>query len=415
MNRVLGLAVLLAAAPPLWADVAPNPLTTGGTTLARKSAKPVPVTMAWEEVDLYPSPEKNRVEAVFLLKNTGRAAVELTVGFPSYYDVRLRDFAVTIDGKKHLAEVQKTGGTGPKRIFTYWLCWPMKFGPGAEHKVRVTYWCPTGRPTSVLVSRTPTSVTYKSVPRTLPDDLKAKLPPVGSGYVLRTGAGWHGTIGKATIRLHYGDAIKKEHATEVRPPDGWKYDPRTDTDTLILKDFKPDEKSDISYVFRLVSPRQEAALLLAALAKGRLDPASMAYLLELVEKENALKLDPAARGKRVVGLLEQMVPPRGPAYSPKKPEEFGGLTPDERFLRDAFRRLLSHYRDRKDRPAQVRLGRAYVEFLGFLVKRKRAYLDDPKTIAFFMGDKAYDVQRGLLAQIEREHDSAKKVLRDVDK
>src|SRR5262249_11394088 len=143
-RKTLCFFALLTAAPLLRADIAPNPLTTGGTNLTfQATSKPVPGTMVWEGVDLDPSREKNRVEGGFLTKDSGKEDVQITVGFPSYFRMPLEDFRLEVDGKKVLAEVQKTGGEGRKRIFTYWMCWPMKFAAGTEYKIRVSYWCKT--------------------------------------------------------------------------------------------------------------------------------------------------------------------------------------------------------------------------------------------------------------------------------
>jgi hypothetical protein len=410
MKRTLSLTLLVALSAPLCADIAPNPLTTGGTNPTVQKGGAVPITMVWEEVDLYPSPEMNRVQAVFRLKNTSKKEVKLTVGFPSYFKVKLQEFKVEIDGKKQLAEVEKTGPLGPKKLFTYWLCWPMTFAAEAEHTIRVSYWCETDVGRSFLFSRTATGVEYRSVPEGVPPALRTRLGAYKSGYVLRTGAAWHGNIGKATIRLHYGEDLKRKNLTNLVPQKGWVHDDKTNRSTLVLEDFKPNEGSDIRYEFRLVNAKEETDLLLSALAKKQLGPEAMRYLLGLVEKDNTLELKPADRQARVVKLLEQMVPPGGPAYRPEKPDQQGYLTPGERFLSETFRRLLTHYRYEKDRAAELRLGREFVAYLRLLVRRKGAYLLDPKTKASFKGDRAYDVQLRLYNEIKAEYEEMAKWL-----
>jgi hypothetical protein len=375
MKTALALTLVLTALAPAWADVAPNPLTTGGTNLAPQDpTKAVPVTMSWEEVDLYPSAEKNRVEAVFLLKNTGKEDIELTVGFPSYFKVALEDFTAEIDGTKQVAEVRKTGGEGRKKIFTYWLCWPMKFAPGEEHKIKVIYWCKVEH-------------SYDYLMRKVPDDLKSKLLVHSSGYILRTGAGWQGNIGKATIRLHYGDDVKKPNILQINPEKGWTYDDKTNVDTLVLSDFKPESgefsKSDIAYQFRLTTPAEEANLLFEALKAKKLDPFPMNRLLTAVEKDNVLKLDAPSKEAKVNEILELMVPPAGPRFKIQGP----GDEPGDDYLsfgaemiqRDTFARLLDHYRSTKNTAKADTLIPEYVAFLKVVVARRdKEFFSDPK-------------------------------------
>jgi hypothetical protein len=367
-------AAVLCFAAPSRADIAPNPLTTGGTNIALKDpAKGVPIKMVWEEVDLYPTAAKNRVEAVFLMKNVGKEAVSLTVGFPSYFQVALADFKAEIDGKEQLAEVQKTGGNGPKKIFTYWLCWPMKFAKGQEHKVRVTYWCKT-------------EPVFDYFETLMEKDLRSKLSRYWSGYVLRTGAAWEGNIGKATIRLHYGDQVKKALMTELEPAGNWKYDEQRNTATLVLEDFKPasgeSSNSDVRYQFKLVSQEEEAKLLLAALKDKRLEPWGMQRLLQPVEKDNVLKLEPKERASRVIQILELMVPPKGPRLRIQGPNDQADNTflsgGAEEILREAFGRLLAHYKSEKNNDAEAKLRKEYVAFLKPIVEREEKRFRDAR-------------------------------------
>jgi hypothetical protein len=375
MRTALSLAVALACVAALRADIAPNPLTTGGTNITLKDpAGGVPVTMAWEEVDVTPSAEKNRVEAVFLLKNTGKKDVELTVGFPSYFQVALEDFTAEVDGKKQAAEVRKTGGEGPKKIFTYWLCWPMKFAAGEEHKVRVTYWCKT-------------EMAFDFFETKLPKDVRSEVCAYSSGYVLRTGAGWDGNIGKATIRLHYGDQVKKENVTIQQPEKGWKYDKKADVDELVLTDFKPEagelSTSDVVYRFKLHGPEEEAKVLFAALKDKRLDPWAIDRLLKAVEKDNVLRLDADARKAKAFEILELMVPPKGPKPLIQGPND----EPDNKYLEygaemllhDAFARLLAHYREEKDAASAEALTREFAALLKVVTARRdKEFFKDPR-------------------------------------
>ena len=336
------------------ADIAPEPLTTGGTTLTPRTTQPspLPVTMLWEEVDIHPLPQNNAVAAVFCLKNTGKENIEIEVGFPSYFKTKLQDFKVRIDGKDQAAELKNDEPAGPKKVFKSWMCWRMSFPPGQERKVEVSYRVPTERGFPPLhVDK-------------LPEDLKAKIWAYKSGYVLRTGAAWADKIGKAVIRIHYGDVVKKALVTELHPLKGWKYDEKADIDTLTLENFKPTEGWDVAYQFKLVDAAQEAELLLAALKEKKLDPWAMEYLLKLTEKDNPRKLSKEDQQKRVVEILEWMLPPNGPEFDQDKITRGA-----ENVLQNACRRLLEHYRKTGQNDKAADLGRRYQGFLKNVLDR----------------------------------------------
>ena len=126
MKRTMIVAACLVLSGGLaWADIAPDPLITGGATLTLKEAKDkdFAVTMAEEVVDLTPTAERNTVTAEFKLKNTADKPATLEVGFPSWFGQPLQDFAVTIDGNKQLAEVKKEEFKSPhKTTFKFWMC-----------------------------------------------------------------------------------------------------------------------------------------------------------------------------------------------------------------------------------------------------------------------------------------------------
>jgi hypothetical protein len=319
----LALAVLLLGLG--WnasADIAPMPLLTGGNALAPKDQNAT-VEMASEEVDLYPSKEANRVVARFSMKNPGAEDVTLKVGFPSYFELNLQDFQVEINGQKQAASAEKeTLTAGRKQLFKYWMCWDMTFPKGKETQIKVSY--------AVKMSTM------------LPSYARAKTDLVGesllfynSGYVLRTGAGWAGNIGKAVIRLHYEAALKKQAVSNLNPKDGWQYDAAAHVDTLTLLDFKPTEKSDIAYTFKLFSDRDELAVLNKALEEKRLTdymaqdrqmellgrsqperiPGALETYLDLIVEKGSVttaraEFDAARYYKRLAGLCQQTDPAR---------------------------------------------------------------------------------------------------------
>lgn len=341
------IAVLLltaVASLPCLADIAPEPLFTGGAGITVKG-KPLTVEMAWEEVDLHPTADWNRVKALFGMRNTGRENATLEVGFPSYFQLELNDFRVSVDGRPVEAErkVDDVSAGDRKRLFVHWMCWTMTFPPGREVKIEVSYQVKTGR-------------TFKDLwIEDLPEDLQAALWTRESGYVLRTGARWAGKIGRAEIRLHYGAEVKKEFLSfaAMEPGGTWTHDAKAGTDTLVLKDFEPDDRgwsstSDVVYTFRTCSYRDQAVRLSAALKEKRLGPWAMQRLLDLVERDededgaerwgNVLELPADKRGAEALAILEAMVPPAGPEIDPAKVSR-GAFA----ILHDAYRRLMKQH------------------------------------------------------------------------
>ncbi|HJZ55763.1 MAG TPA: hypothetical protein VKE74_12415, partial [Gemmataceae bacterium] len=218
----------------------------------------------------------------------------------------------------------------------------------------------------------------------LPTDLKPRLRPYSSGYVLRTGAGWHGNIGKATIRIHYGE-VKKRGMLRMQPEQGWKYDTKRDQDVLVLTDFKPDpgelSRSDVQYEFRLVTDEQEAQLLLGAIRKKQLDPWGMERLLKLIEEQNAPKLSATERQRQAFEVLELMVPPKGPRFrqlASFEEEDPKAIPRGAEFvLRRAYTRLLNHYTEQKNTEDAVKVAREFVPFLKVILDREGGWFKDP--------------------------------------
>lgn len=357
------IALLLALGNP---DIAPDPLTTGGTSLAAKDGK-VTVEMTWEEVDLWPSTERNVVTAVFGLKNTGKEETEFEVGFPSYYDCPLKDFAVEIDGKKELAEIKRTGGDGPKKIFTYWMCWRMKFAPGQERQVKVDYWVKTGTPAyfDVVTAKGREGFTNLGhFKEDCPEDIVKAVRAYESGYVLRTGAGWAGKIGKAVVRLHYGEGIEKAKVVSKKPAAGWEYDEKTKTEVLTLTDFEPDASSDIEYQWRPCTWEEQVQITMKALREKRLGSWNAHHQLEEILDNNLLKL-PA---KELEGLRLEfataLVPPAWTGYDQSKINRG-----HEALLERAFKRALAHDQEAGKEKEALALAKAYEPFLKFQLDR----------------------------------------------
>ncbi|MCW8132058.1 MAG: hypothetical protein KIS92_17050 [Planctomycetota bacterium] len=351
-HLIVLLCCLMLAAPVGRADVAPEPLMTGGNNPSPRAK--TEVAMVWEEVDLRVSAEKNETTAVFGLKNLGGSATEFEVGFPSYFEMPLQDFSVTIDGEKHLAAVKKEGVKdfrGRER-FTYWMCWTMKFEPGQERKVEVKYWV---KP----------EVRHELYTRELSEAMQGKLCEMNSGYVLRTGRDWAGSIGKAVIRVHYNESVTKQNLTFGGAKRNWVYDPKTNTDTLTLKDLEPDDSSDISYSFYAASPKERAETLTGLLKEKKLQPWSMQCLLDLLEKKNALGLAKEDLAKKTGEILDLMTEQ---AYDQAK------LSPGaEDVVLKVYRRALAGHQAAQDAGGARKIAQPYEKFMAFMLERDKAY------------------------------------------
>ena len=141
---------------------------------------------------------RGKVTAEFWLKNLGSKDEVFDVWFPlaasfsnpsflqDINNDQIKDFKVWIDNKpgKNLTRVQAPalGMTGRQSA---WAKWPMKFKAGEEVTVRVTYTVYPG----------------------------GRRPFADIEYILQTGAGWNGTIGKAVIQIVLPYAISQQNVT----------------------------------------------------------------------------------------------------------------------------------------------------------------------------------------------------------
>ncbi len=394
---LLFAVVVFLAAPFCLADMAPNPLLTGGTNLAlRGEAKTTPVTMLWEEVDLRPSVAQNAVKAVFLLKNPSELPVELEVGFPSYFQMPLQDFTVEVDGSKSAGEVKKDGPAGPKKMFTYWMCWPMKFAPGQEHKVTVSYWV---APEMAKFVRRPATGKDRAATMNepvilagnLPEDLRDQVGARESGYVLRTGAGWAGTIGKATIRLHYGPGFAKESVAWMQPEKMWKFNEAEKVDTLMLENLKPTATDDISYSWRVGTVENDKKLVMTALKAGKLSPPALKDLLiYLGWTFYAVKSKPTAEQLEV---LTSLVAPVGPGFDPSQLADITSYM----FYHKVYQQVWQFYRDGGQTDKAVPTAQAFQSFLQGLAKVKQAEAEKSQAEADkkILSKQTEDVQKEL--------------------
>jgi hypothetical protein len=197
------------------ADVGPNP-EYGRNIAPREQTK---VTMTAETVFIRLTPEKALVRAVFHLENTGEATA-LEVGFPdavapgsgsrekgpqSVAWLYVHDFVAKVDGqtvehrprflqRKDSPFEKPPPGKENQWLFAGWLIWDMNFERGQKHRVQVDYWVPYQARHEVSL-----------------------LGAQSFTYILRTGAPWQGSIGKATITVSCENDLTRERLSEIRP------------------------------------------------------------------------------------------------------------------------------------------------------------------------------------------------------
>lgn len=261
----------------LLADIAPDPLR-GGVNFSGSTDQ---VRMSEESVTLKVSATRCATNAVFQMKNLTAVDVRMEVGFPFAYPDDLREFGVKVDGKPIQNVVEDTLGRRRK-----WKVWTMTFPAGAETKVEVNYWNELQADYSwisgfesvpdLLLGLTP----YKQKPKgqaTEADqrehnELARRLRHVQVGYILKTGAGWAGTIGKCRIEAQF-DGFSSENLITRFPLANKDYlprDPQVERDKLVwvLTDFEP--KHDISFQISPNITRAELKELIEANLKQRL-------------------------------------------------------------------------------------------------------------------------------------------------
>jgi hypothetical protein len=278
------------------ADVAPEPLMTGGNNISPKSqSADFRVEMSWEEVDLYPARGSNRCEAVFGMRNTGTDDVTMEVGFPSLYQVEMHDFKAWVDDQPIEAAYVKVPGYRGR--FTSWMTWSMTFPAGKEVKIKVSYWTRPKREESYLH-------------RELPETLRDRICKLNSGYVLRTGKGWHGPIGKGVVRIHHESCPREKlQITSAGDRQAWVYDANTNTSTHTFSQWEPAEwGSDVVYEYDLNTTEEQLTAYEESFAAGLIkNPFMQGQYFALLKTST---LDAAAKQQRALGALRSILPPK---------------------------------------------------------------------------------------------------------
>ena len=226
--------------PAAYADIAPNP-TTKAQSLTPKDK--TSVSMDAEKVEVTLSENNARVKATFWMQNTAKESASLEVGFPDQdrpFEERgsaFTDLKVTVDGAEQKVEPYDPARQ-PDGSYRYesgmdttaWFLWKMTFGPEQKRKIVVEYDCKTYQtwsgdaPTWTKEDATELDMFEGRIAES--DAFKKKYPD-GSmmrakgayglkvkrdrefSYVLATGAGWAGPIGKGLIQVKLTDAAAR--------------------------------------------------------------------------------------------------------------------------------------------------------------------------------------------------------------
>ncbi|MCI0341909.1 MAG: DUF4424 domain-containing protein [Planctomycetales bacterium] len=277
LAAVLPALALLAASSDGRADLAPEPQF--GESLSPR--KPTEVAMREETVRIRLERDRATVRAEFVLENTGPATT-LEVGFPDVVypaehaadgppvglsGVMLQAFRVRVDGApapvtyRHVpvgesreahdsarqriaslreriraerdperaadlrgelaGEEKRISGPGAEKDWAFrgWLVWTMTFREAERRAVAVSYW-----------------VSYEGWKEAGP------LNERRFRYILRTGAGWKGAIGRAQVLVSFDEGVSLRQVRRAEPPPGTRGESGLGWD---LRDFEPDRDIEL--------------------------------------------------------------------------------------------------------------------------------------------------------------------------
>ncbi|RKD90179.1 DUF4424 family protein [Mangrovibacterium diazotrophicum] len=216
---ILAILALICLQTSLFADIAPNPIKA--KSISPKAATSIRMESERVEIDLYN--DSSVVTCVFYMRNLGEPE-KLQIGFPDmrFYHFSMEKhqngdrFAVKENGKT-IAFTSASGGAegsgSPDE--KDWYLWNSEFEKGESKTIEVQYSLPCG-------------MRYKSNERFFT-------------YLLSTGAGWEGTIGKAEIIVNLKD-IEQDSVLSQTPANceisGKQF-------SWTFTDFEPTENNDI--------------------------------------------------------------------------------------------------------------------------------------------------------------------------
>ena len=214
--RIIPCIILFAClvCPPIaMADAAPDPLNKGIRPHRRSSR----VEMTAEEVDITLKSDLCRVTARFVFTNPTDVTETMEVGFPSSYPAEIINPLVHVDGQRAVTRSDMDRETQTtvidekvynKHLDTHWLLWDMTFAAQQTRHVTVTYGVKPFDTADYVVTpytkhRFAIKDEFAAHEWTISPEVRRVLDAIQSrttGYVLQTGAGWGGSIGKAIIK-----------------------------------------------------------------------------------------------------------------------------------------------------------------------------------------------------------------------
>jgi hypothetical protein len=312
------------------ADIAPHPLS-GGVTLGRNGGATNHVAMVEEVVRLSVSETECRTTATFQMKNVTRGPVEMQVGFPFAFEGDLVDFVAKVDGKP----VDGIKDTPPVRR-RQWKVWQMTFPADKTTTIEVSY-----RNQLQGIYSWTVGLASGSVDRTLLDrageaeraELEKRLVCRDVKYILETGRGWAGPIGRCRVEVTL-EGLKVDNLLPQYPrpliEDGMlRHAPEVRTNTIVwdVQDYEPE--SDISFQVTPHITRQEMHDLLARFnARFPDDPKIARHLAEHLRIAGRVDEADAVREellKRWHGRIALWGPETGDLEALKNSREVWGL------------------------------------------------------------------------------------------
>src|SRR5450759_1327706 len=240
---ILVLSMTLWDISPVFADVAPpappfgsNPLSSSTNTQVQMVSEVVTFNVGSASVSKYGFA---KVSATFQMHNQGSQDEKMTARFPlcAYYngymvkcmwspEPSIDDLAVWVNGvwapvTTSQETVTEMLGDNPKVDIPAWGNFPVTFPAGKDVVIKVAY-------TALGYSRD----TFSGF--------------VEYNYILKTGAGWNGPIGRADFYFHLPYEINQKNVTYYSPENSWEI---TGNDLhWHAENFKPDQDIQIDLV-----------------------------------------------------------------------------------------------------------------------------------------------------------------------
>lgn len=271
MLAVLCIAVVAQAA---WADIAPEPITKAQSLAPRLTTS---VSMDREHVQVTLTENKAHVKATFWMRNSSKSPTTLDVGFPDQhptfgeFGLSVANLKVTVDGAEQEYEAHDKTVDQPA-----WYVWQMTFGSEQKRVIVVEYDCKTfrgredefsewtedrARTLDMCEGRLPEDEAFKEHVKEWKKNDIQRHHVVRSlraardrefGYVMATGAAWHGPIGEAVIEVKLADDAAK--CIELLSPGRASW--QNDTITWRFHNIEPRTSTNIVIGYRQGTYRQ---------------------------------------------------------------------------------------------------------------------------------------------------------------